>query len=458
MISISNKIPMSHSFQRLQGHSLDDTYIFETKEDAQEYAANNGTAYPGQLLFIKEYRDLEMIKEEDENSSALYYITDDKTIEPVCWFDYNNLVFLLETLKQANYKRDMNNVYEELKNSLVGKVPSDYIMTFITQKPIPASDMRDINHTFSGCNATYIQTETLLGGSTKYTYQVKDFLNLDDFGFATATRYDLKVNEIIYASLPFVKGERLWSIFSDCNYLNTCYFPYADWSSIKEFDAIFKGCTRLENIDTHTWDTSNLEDFAGVFYGCESLKNIDSKNWRFPNAIYLNNVFYDCKSLEYIDVSNWGVEKATDLSGLFFNCEKLKTIEGINNWDFSKADDIRGMFSNCKSLTKLDLRGWNTRDVRRVSNMFSGCSNIEEIDLSGWHTYGIFEMSYMFSNCPKLKKINLSGWALDGNQFNNKTTDRYINMFKGCTSLTELITSGCNLDANYVFTTAYNNR
>ena len=458
MISISNKIPVSHSFQRLCNSDLDDTYIIDSIEEAQEYAANSGLAYKGQLIFIKDYRPSEYVKSGEKEKSALYYVTENKTIEPVCWLDYDSLVYLFGLLKQANYKRNMDNVYEEFKEMLVGKIPSDYIMTLITQKPMPASDVTDMNRVFSGRNATYIQTETLVDGSTRYTYQVNDFLNLDDFGFATATRYDLRVNEIIYASLPFMKGERLWSIFSDCNYLNTCYFPYADWSSVTEFDAIFKGCTRLENIDAHTWDTSNLEEFCGVFYGCESLKNIDSKNWRFPKAINLNSTFYNCKSLEYIDVSNWGVEKATDLSDLFCNCEKLKTIEGINNWDFSKADDIRGMFHGCKSLTKLDLRGWNTQDVRRVSNMFSGCSNIEEIDLSGWDTYEIFEMSYMFSNCPKLKKINLSGWELDGNEFNNKTTDRYINMFKGCTSLTELITSGCNNDANYVFTQAYNNR
>ena len=48
---MSNLIPINHTFQRLYNSALDDTYTFDTIEGAQDYAANNGLAYVGQLLF-----------------------------------------------------------------------------------------------------------------------------------------------------------------------------------------------------------------------------------------------------------------------------------------------------------------------------------------------------------------------------------------------------------------------
>ena len=121
MIIISNKIPINHSFQRLYNSALDDTYVCDNIEDAQDYASYNDLAYKGQLIFVKEYRQAEdKIDEEITNGteiySKLFYIDTDGLKEP-CIFKREALDLLFELIDNMVYKTDISDFIEQFKDS-----------------------------------------------------------------------------------------------------------------------------------------------------------------------------------------------------------------------------------------------------------------------------------------------------------------------------------------------------
>ena len=80
---------------------------------------------------------------------------------------------------------------------------------------------------------------------------------------------------------------------------------------------------------------------------------------------------------------------------------------------------------------------WNNNLNTTTLNIFKGCSNITEIDLSYFDTSYIKDMSEMFNGCSSLKSINLT----NTNTFNVKYMN---NMFSGCSSLKSLDLTNIN--------------
>lgn len=92
---------------------------------------------------------------------------------------------------------------------------------------------------------------------------------------------------------------------------------------------------------------------------------------------------------------------------------------------------VTEMFADCCSLTELDLRGFDTSNVKTMTSMFDGCTSLEELNFTGWDTSNLFFFGDMFTGCSSLEQIDLS----DLNVSSVKTT---IRMFKDCTSLTAM--------------------
>lgn len=110
------------------------------------------------------------------------------------------------------------------------------------------------------------------------------------------------------------------------------------------------------------------------------------------------------------------------LKNLFNGMSKVESIEGLSNIEAIRIDDMTGMFANCTSLTKLDLKGFNTSQVNYMSQMFWECSSLTELDLSGFETFQVDDMSAMFSGCKNLKSLDLS-------KFNTWKVKNMENMF-----------------------------
>ena len=84
--------PIGQSFQRLNNFPLDNTYVFETLIEAEQYAIHNKTAYIGQIVYIKDARSIDENGEGAENYDGLFIIDHYKTLRPL-------FKFILSTLK-----------------------------------------------------------------------------------------------------------------------------------------------------------------------------------------------------------------------------------------------------------------------------------------------------------------------------------------------------------------------
>ena len=90
---------------------------------------------------------------------------------------------------------------------------------------------------------------------------------------------------------------------------------------------------------------------------------------------------------------------------------------------------MRGMFEDCESLTKLDVRNFDTSNVTDMSYMFDDCISLTELDVSNFDTSKVTDMQSMFSYCENLKTIYVGkGW-------NTSKVEDSENMFENCTNL-----------------------
>lgn len=84
--------PIGQSFQRLNNFPLDNTYVFETLIEAEQYAIHNKTAYEGQIVYVKDARSIDENGEGAEFYDGLFIIDHYKTLRPL-------FKFILSTLK-----------------------------------------------------------------------------------------------------------------------------------------------------------------------------------------------------------------------------------------------------------------------------------------------------------------------------------------------------------------------
>ena len=87
------------------------------------------------------------------------------------------------------------------------------------------------------------------------------------------------------------------------------------------------------------------------------------------------------------------------------------------------------MFYDCGSLTSLDVRNFDTSNVKYMNSMFSGCSSLTSLDLRNFDISKVTSMREMFENCSKLTQITVSNkWVIGSStnvslMFSNCGTD-----------------------------------
>lgn len=140
---------------------------------------------------------------------------------------------------------------------------------------------------------------------------------------------------------------------------------------------------------------------------------------------YLHNV-------EEINIRGWNTSNVKKMTCMFDGCKSLKTIKGIESIDTSNVRDFSNMFYNCVSLESINVSKWNTVKVGTTSEMFSGCEKLIHIDgIENWNVKKLRYAYRMFSGCRKMKKINLTN-------FKNAPLETMIYMFSDCQSLVEI--------------------
>ena len=115
-----NILPTGMSFQRLGQFPLDSTAIHNTLAEAMDYAKNNPTAYPGQILYVADARSQEEIAANIEPSESLYMVTASGELKIVVSkkdLDMNEMVEEVEN-KVAELQGNLDGAVGEINNAM----------------------------------------------------------------------------------------------------------------------------------------------------------------------------------------------------------------------------------------------------------------------------------------------------------------------------------------------------
>ena len=115
-----NILPTGMSFQRLGQFPLDSSAIHNTLADAKDYALNNPTAYPGQILYVADARSEEEIAANVEPSESLYMVTASGELKLVVSkkdLDMNEMVEEVEN-KVAELQGNLDGAVGEINNAM----------------------------------------------------------------------------------------------------------------------------------------------------------------------------------------------------------------------------------------------------------------------------------------------------------------------------------------------------
>lgn len=121
----------------------------------------------------------------------------------------------------------------------------------------------------------------------------------------------------------------------------------------------------------------------------------------------MNFMFYDCEVLTSLDLKNFDTSNVKRMQQTFWNCKSLTSLD-LSSFNTSNVITMDGMFCGCSSLTSLDLSIFDTSEVKNMHLMFCNCSSLTTLDLSNFDTSNVTNFTGTFSSCNNLQLVNLS--------------------------------------------------
>ena len=188
---------------------------------------------------------------------------------------------------------------------------------------------------------------------------------------------------------------------------------------------------------------------SGLFNSYINLRRIDFGNAFFTDgATNFLQMFFYCPKLSKLDLQGFNTKNVTDMSGMFCHNGSLKQIIFAEGFDTSNVTSMTSMFYGCKSLEQLDVSNFHTQNVTSMHGMFLGCGQLSALDVSGFDTSKVVYMSSMFSGCSSQLALDVSG-------FDTSKVKNMSYMFNNCSSLPNLDVSGFDTskvaDMSYMF-------
>ena len=177
-----------------------------------------------------------------------------------------------------------------------------------------------------------------------------------------------------------------------------------------------------------------FEDFNR---GVSDMDLIDIRGIDTSRTLTMHNFFCDgTKSVKNYNIDGINTSKVWDFSGMFAGSDQLATAK--NPVDFSKIDtssaiDMSNMFQR-SNFTAIDVRSFNTKNVKYMGCMFCGVIKAKNIDLRGWDVSSLLGSHLMFAS-TQIEHINLAGW-------NSHVLQDTSRMFEGTVALQSLDITG----------------
>ncbi len=142
-------------------------------------------------------------------------------------------------------------------------------------------------------------------------------------------------------------------------------------------------------------------------------------------------LYYDENNKTSYVLCKDGIVANNDCSFMFSGKTSLTSVE-FKNFETKNVTDMEELFSGCTNLTSISLENLNTSSVTDMTGVFKQCINLEILDLSKFNTENVKYAEAMFQYCTKLKTIYVgSDWDMSGIE------DGYDNnMFLYCLELT----------------------
>ena len=250
-------------------------------------------------------------------------------------------------------------------------------------------------------------------------------------------------------------------MFYNCSNLTSLDLSGFDTQRVSEMNSMFFGCSKLTTIFvSNKFVVENVTQSDNMFSFCDKLSGAISYDYQKTNKEYANcttgyftniadkgnfmhHAVYNsgAKSLTFkygnknrvadgittyeLNTGNTepGWKEKTDIKVVTFeesfkdarpeSCHAwlkgLSSLSAINNIEYLNTEectDMAEMFSGCSTITKLDLRTFDTRKVIDMSAMFSGCGSLTKIDVTGlFDVANVTSSEGMFTGCTSLKGV-----------------------------------------------------
>lgn len=202
---------------------------------------------------------------------------------------------------------------------------------------------------------------------------------------------------------------RMDHMFFACKSLTEVDLTPLETGNVTLLNHMFQSAMNLKKVDMSTFDTSNVKDIEIMFADCQNLEEvIFGPGWDTSNVAYFYAVFYNCQNLKQLDLSMFNTQNVTSMDRMFANCYSLEELILSSGWNTSNVKSFYGMFVNNNSLKNLDVSMFTTPSATSISLMFAGCSELEKLDLRGFDNRNISASApSFFEEMSNLKEIYL---------------------------------------------------
>ena len=205
----------------------------------------------------------------------------------------------------------------------------------------------------------------------------------------------------------------------DTRYTNTMHNLFCD------------GTKSVKNYNIDGIDTSKVWDFSGMFAGADQLataKNpVDFSKINTSSAIDMSNMFQR-SNFTTIDVRSFNTKNVKYMGCMFCGVIKAKNID-LRGLDVSNLEGSHLMFASTQ-IEHINLAGWNSHKLLDTSRMFEGTVTLQSLDITGMDTSKVKNMFGMFylSALPNL----------DLTQLNTSSVTNMNSMFKQMSRISSL--------------------
>ena len=404
---MANKFPTNQSFQRLTNFPLDETTVFDTLAQAQDYAKNNPTAYKGQVVHVKDARTDTEINNDVNIYEETCYIDLLKNIVPICSFTYEAMGIFFDIIYEV-----LNGPTEETRNkldTLKGIMYDNYAHDFNDEPPTGDYHTQPWHPGNYNARQLCYRYDPNIGPPTNVAWTANGTAYQRTEEKITVMHNGIEEHYMVI-TIPS-RPERVH--FIDAEGILEIIHMW-DTSRLTTLEDMFRDCKNLTRIrDINKWDVSNCESLTAMFTGCESLTSLDLSGWDTSNVTTINSMFANCYGLTSINLSGWDTSNVTNMKGMFVSCESLKTIN-LSHFITSNVINIAEMFVYCKSLTSVNLSGFDLSKItnrNNADNLFYRCENLKYINFSNltFEEDIYFRSAFTYCDSLLLENINMTG-------------------------------------------------